>query len=156
MGSRGAYRIKDQESISPYIRKQWIVGKDKKDLKNLVKEVLRKLNGEAKNKAPIFKALMNTLLDELPETYSSTTITREEPVDIGDNGIFEIEVIDSKLWRINHLHSEESDPKNLAVVHIGKEEPEIRPEIDWRLTQDEIDQYLAYGKIPSSQEGKRG
>jgi hypothetical protein len=111
MGERAGYRIKVGEKTSWICRKQWYLGGSESVLARMAKEVAENLLGsdEAKindggvalrddlDMGRMFSALTKVICEDMFES-----INPDIKCDIGDHGLFEIEMVKWNKWNINH------------------------------------------------------
>jgi len=123
MGERAGYRARQGRLVSPILRKQWFLGDSEDDLKWLVTEVAKRLlcmtkeykvlgvKGEQiinsglvalrsdldihRLTAALYDAVYTPPFDSIEFTYDC---------DIGDHGLYEIELKRWNVWVVNHYN----------------------------------------------------
>ena len=116
MGERAGYRVREGNTVSHILRKQWFIGNRRKDIETLVKKVARKLlindlikegveeinSGGIALRHDLYIGRLTASLFSVLYEPPFDSIEHSPDCDISDWGLYEIELVEWNRWVIWH------------------------------------------------------
>jgi hypothetical protein len=118
MSESAGYRCRMGNDISPMLRKQYYIGSDTENLKDFIFSTAKVLIGDESNKIGSGQGALRDDLD-IDRLFAAMAyilyvppfdgIYKEDAPNIGDFGIYEVEILEWNEWNLNNYPSGYTD-----------------------------------------------